>query len=357
MTGPMLALVTDAFGGRGGIAQYNRDFLSALSSQARIVVLPRHALDPVGALPNGIEQVAAQPGRIAYTFAALKLAAQEKPRIIFCGHLFMAPLAAVLARIERAQLIVQMHGIEAWQRPTPSQRRAVERADLVLAVSRDTRAKILNWAALAPERVAILPNTVGVQFTAGDRTAARGRFGLASETILLSVGRLAPTERYKGHDLVIAALPQLVAAGHQILYLIAGDGADRDRLQRLAQDLGVAARVRFLGQVAAAALPDLYRAADLFVLPSTGEGFGIVFLEAMACGTPALGLAVAGATDALADGRLGIAASPEDFAAALSRQLAAETSTARTLPQAVQARFGRDLFAARANALIERCAA
>ena len=81
--------------------------------------------------------------------------------------------------------------------------------------------------------------------------------------------------------------------------------------------------MRFLGAVDQNCLVDAYRAADLFVMPSTGEGFGIAFLEAMACGTPALGLDVAGARDALADGELGTAVSDEDdLPAAIARLLA-----------------------------------
>ena len=114
-------------------------------------------------------------------------------------------------------------------------------------------------------------------------------------------------ERYKGHDRVIAAIPDLVAKGHDIRYLVVGEGDDRARLEALARDAGVSDRVRFLGAVGLQSLVETYRMADLFVMPSTGEGFGVAFLEAMASGTPALGLDVAGAKDALADGELGTA--------------------------------------------------
>ena len=123
--------------------------------------------------------------------------------------------------------------------------------------------------------------------------------------MLLTVGRMDARERYKGHDRVIEALPQLVAAGHDVIYVVVGEGDDVDRLKVSAVEAGVADRVRFIGAVGRETLVDAYRMADLFVMPSTGEGFGIAFLEAMACGTPALGLAIAGAADALADGELG----------------------------------------------------
>jgi len=163
----MLAIVTDAFGGRGGIAQYNRDFLGVLADVgmlSSITVLPRQAPDPP-VPPAKIDQMPARPGRIAYSIAALKTALFRRVDVVFCGHLFMAPLAALIARLKGAKLIVQTHGIEAWPRPTRAQRAALEGADLVLCVSRHTRSAVLSWAAVAPERVLIIPNTVREVFT------------------------------------------------------------------------------------------------------------------------------------------------------------------------------------------------
>ena len=137
----LLALATDAFGGRGGIAQYNRDFLGALAESGALssmMVLPRQAPD-LFVLPERIEQTRARPGRIGYSVAALRTALLRPVDLIFCGHLFMAPLAALIARLKRAKLIVQTHGIEAWSRPSKAQRLALEEADLVLCVSRHTR--------------------------------------------------------------------------------------------------------------------------------------------------------------------------------------------------------------------------
>ena len=121
--------------------------------------------------------------------------------------------------------------------------------------------------------------------------------GLEDEFAILTVGRIDPKNNgYKGHDRIIRALPNLRRQDRAVVYLIAGEGDDRARLERLASELGVEDRVRFLGKVPFEDLPDAYRAADLFALPSTGEGFGIVYIEAMACGTPAIGLSMGGAT-------------------------------------------------------------
>jgi len=357
----ILALVTEAFGGRGGIAQYNRDLIEALASgpaPAKVEVLPRLAPDPPGGLPERVRQHPAAFSRPLYALRGLLLAWRLRPDLVFCGHLYMAPLAAIAARLTRARLAVQLHGIEAWAVPPAAQRRAVESADLVLCVSRDTRRRVLAWSGLAPERVVVLPNTVGEAFTPGEAAPMRARLGLAGESVLLSVGRLDARERYKGHDKVIALLPRLIQARGPLVYVVVGDGADRPRLEALARDAGVAAHVRFLGQAPANDLPGLYRAADVFVLPSAGEGFGIVYLEAMACGTPAVGLAAGGALDALGDGDLGAAVEQEALGETILAALAAPRGerARHDLAQRTRDRFGGSAFRDLARAILKRAA-
>lgn len=342
----VLALVTDAFGGRGGIAQYNRDLLRALAAGGMVgslTVLPRDAPDRART-PAGIAQAPARAGRFAYVLGTLRAALARPVDLVFCGHLYMAPLAALIARLRRAKLVVQTHGIEIRPRPSPLRRAAIEAADLVLCVSRDTRARVLGWTTLPPERVIVLPDTVGDAFTPGDGAALRTELGLDGKRVLLTVGRMDARERYKGHDRVITALPGLVAGGHDVIYMIVGEGDDRPRLEGIANAIGVAERVRFLGAVPTARLIAAYRMADLFVMPSTGEGFGIAFLEAMACGTPALGLAAGGAKDALADGELGTAVTEAELPAALDRLLGAPKPEPHQLAAAARRRFGREVF-------------
>jgi phosphatidylinositol alpha-1,6-mannosyltransferase len=352
----MLALVTDAFGGRGGIAQYNRDFLGALAETdavSSITVLPRQGPD-LAVPPERIEQIPALTNWIAYSVVALRTALFRPFDLVFCGHLFMAPLAALITRLNGAKLIVQTHGIEAWPRPSRTQRAALEAADLVLCVSRYTRAAVLSWAAITPERVLVLPDTVREVFTPGDGSTQRAALALQGKRVLLTVGRMDSRECYKGHDRVIAAISELVVMGHDIYYLVVGEGADRARIEALARDVGVSERVRFLGAVGLKSLMEIYRMADLFVMPSTGEGFGVAFLEAMASGTPALGLDVAGARDALADGELGTAVSKAEFTAALARLLVEPKPDSGALAAATWARFGRQAFAAGARTALNR---
>ena len=352
----LLALVGDAFGGRGGIAQYNRDFLGALAKSgavSSISVVPRIARG-IPLLPEKIEQTTAHRARSVYAFAALRIALSRPFDIVFCGHLFMAPLAALIARLKGAKLIIQTHGIEAWPRPSASQLMAVEAADLVLCVSRYTRSAVLNWAAIVPERVLVLSNTVRDIFTPGDGSPLRAELGLQGKHVLLTVARLDSQDHYKGHDRVIAVLPRLVTEGHDVAYVVVGDGYDRARLEVAAIRAVGTDRVRFLGEVDLQSLVKFYRMADLYVMASTGEGFGIAFLEAMACGTRSLGLDVAGAKDALADNQLGTGVTESDLGATIARLLVEPKGDPDMLAAAVRARFGPKMFAAGACAALNR---
>ena len=347
----VLALITDAFGGRGGIAQYNRDFLSALASAgSKIVALPRHAPDAEKPT-DGIEQHPAKFARLPYSWSVVVEALRLKPDIIFCGHVYMAPLGWIAAKITSAKLVVQTHGIEAWPRPFRLERWACEQAAMILSVSRHTRARVLDWAAIPPERVVVVPNTVDDCYTPGDGTALRCEWQLEGKKVLLTVGRMRVTEQYKGHDRVIESLPSLIAAGHDVIYVIAGEGDDRSRLEQLAQTAGVGERVRFVGALPRETLIEAYRMADLFVMPSTGEGFGIAFLEAMACGTPALGLDEGGARDALCNGELGKIVRIEHLGQALIQTL--NTRKNHDLSRTIRERFGQCVFRERIVGVLE----
>lgn len=347
-----LALVGDAYGGRGGIAQYNRDLFGAFIASghvASIRVLPRHAPDPE-LPPESVHQMAPR-GRIGFAVAGLFSGLTHPVDIVFCGHVHFARLAYLIARAWGAKLVVQAHGVEIWSRSKAAWN-IVEKSDLVLCVSRYTRRVVFDQAAVAPERVIVLSNTVRSAFTPGDRSEFRRQRELGNARLLLTVGRIDSRERYKGHDRVISAMPALLARGYDLLYLIAGDGDDRARLERLAREHGVDDRVRFLGALTAGQLVSAYRAADVFVMPSTGEGFGISYLEAMACGTPAIGLAAGGATDALADGALGMIVEERDLQEAIARLLSAPPLSGHALADAVQTRFGPAKFQNAVNAVL-----
>jgi phosphatidyl-myo-inositol dimannoside synthase len=351
----VLALVTDAFGGHGGIAQYNRDFLSAFAQCegfGEVIVLPRAAASSPDTMPSGVRQLRAVKGKLAYSFAALAGARAHRPiDVVFCGHLFMLPLAAVVAKLLNARLWVQVHGIEAWQDLSGLHRRLVESAMLVTSVSRYTRRRLLEWAAIDPARVKVLPNTVDPRYQPGSKPGYLiARHAAGGRKVLMTVSRLAASEQMKGQDRVIRTLPRVLSEHPGAVYLIVGDGDDRPRLEALATETGVAENVQFAGLVPPEELPDYFRLADVFVMPSTCEGFGIVFLEAMASGIPVIGGNRDGSLDPLADGVLGTAVDPED-----DKELASAICTAlATAPANVDraSRFKVQAFTEHLQALV-----
>jgi phosphatidyl-myo-inositol dimannoside synthase len=355
MTVRILALVGDAFGARGGIARYNRDLFTALASAgAEILVLPRLGDASGSALPAGVRQRPAIFGKLRFSLASLWTAWRFRPvDIVFCGHVFMAPLAVLLARLLGARYWLQAHGTDIWNDRRDSVRRAIEVADQVTTVSRGTRQRLLGWVDLAPERVRVLPNTVDERFVPGPASPAlRERLKLGSGPVLLTVGRLAASERYKGHELVFAVLPALRARFPDLVHVVAGDGDDRARLEGRAAELVGASAVRFLGYVPDEELPDLYRLADLFVMPSAEEGFGIVYLEAAACGLRVIGGAGGGSGDAVPDGRVGELVDPADLAG-LAEAVTRLLGQGRVDPAAIEP-YRRPHFAAAAGLLLAR---
>jgi phosphatidyl-myo-inositol dimannoside synthase len=352
----VLALVTDAFGEFGGIAQYNRDFFSALSACETIgdvIVLPRRTAISPGELPARVRQLRSAKGRLAYAWAALRAARTHTPvDVVFCGHVYMAPLAAGIASLLRAPLWVQVHGVDAWDQLSALTRRSVEKAVLVTSVSRYTRRRLLEWIDIDPARVKVLPNTVDPQFRPGPKPDyLLDRHDLRGKKVLMTVSRLASAERYKGHDRVIRILPRILLGHPETVYLIVGDGDDRPRLEALAAECGVADKVRFTGLVPAAEMFDYFRVADSHVMPSTGEGFGIVFLEAVASGIDVIGGNSDGSVDALGDGALGAAVdpdNPEELAAAIRSSLDHPVRDSSRV-----GRFRRELFGQHLEALVD----
>ena len=316
MAARILALVGDAYGARGGIARYNRDLFEALAhAGAEILVLPRLGDASGLTLPVGVSQRPGSMSRLKFSLISFWLAWRHRPvDVVFCGHVLMAPLAVILARLLGARYWLQAHGIDIWSHRSDMVRRAIEAADQVTTVSRATRKSLLGWVDLAPERVRVLPNTVDERFMPGPPSPAlRERLQLGCGPILLTVGRLAASERYKGHELIFAALPALLARFPDLVHVVVGDGDDRARLEARAAELApTPGAIRFLGYVPDEDLPELYRLADLFVMPSSDEGFGIVYLEAAACGLRVVGGAGGGSGDAIPDAKVGALIDPAD---------------------------------------------
>ncbi|HEX8372223.1 MAG TPA: glycosyltransferase family 4 protein [Chthoniobacterales bacterium] len=260
---------------------------------------------------SGHIPASARTGVFALRTAAWALAHQ--PELIFSSHPNFARLGILTKSLVRAPFWTAAHGIDVWEDCPPAVVAALKSADRIVAVSHFTKRKMVECHGVPEELISVLPNTFDAQRfrLPEDGSSLRDSFGLPqADKLLLSVGRLAEPARMKGFDKVIEALPEILRKVPQARYVIAGSGPDRARLEQIAAECGVSDRVTFMGFVPDARLADLYQACDVFVLPSKKEGFGIVFLEALACGLPVIAGNVDASGEPLLGGELGVLVDP-----------------------------------------------
>lgn len=257
---------------------------------------------------------------------ALGLYRQKRFDAIECGQTLPFGLIAWLfKRTSGIPYLVWVYGREILKpQRFPLLRNVVrcvlQEASLVISVSESTRQAAIQIGA-RPDRVHVIYPPVDTQRFHPDIDGSRAitRHGLHGKKVILTVSRLVPR---KGVDTVIRALPAILEAVPNTIYVIVGDGPDRRRLEGLARKLGVADHIHFAGCVSDEALPAYYAACDVFVMvsrsiPEVGEveGFGIVYLEAGACGKPVVAGRSGGVAEAVQDGVSGLLVDPSDVAA------------------------------------------
>ncbi len=313
----ILLLTTDAYGGHGGIALYNRDLadaLAAMPSVREVVVIPRTLPFAPEGVPDKVRFVAHAAGsKLRYVRAALACAASDFDLLI-CGHANLLPLAGMLRAWLRCPLVLMAYGIDVWKQPHRTSRFWLRRVTAVWSISKVTTERMNAWAKLPQDTYVLLPNAIHL-----DRYGVRAkseflltRYRLHGCKVILTLARMLSAERYKGVDEVLDVLPELLQRDPSLRYVVAGDGDDRPRLQAKALALGLQDQVIFAGFVDEAQKADYFRLADVFVMPGRGEGFGFVFLEALACGVPSVGSLIDGSREALLDGALGELVDPGD---------------------------------------------
>lgn len=247
--------------------------------------------------------------KIQFALAALRVAGR-KPALVIALHPHLAPIVwAMRARGRKFRSIVFTHGVEVWQPLGWPRGAALRRADLVIGPSADTVQRLISEQHLLPGKVQRLPWGLDPEFEA--RVAAAAPLSTPpgfprTGRVILTVGRWDSAERYKGADTLIAAMPRVLKAAPDTSLVLVGDGDDRPRLEHLARNLGVSERAHFLYRLTPEQLFACYANCGVFALPSRGEGFGLVFLEAMACAKPVIGGAHGGIPDIVEDGVTGL---------------------------------------------------
>jgi len=234
------------------------------------------------------------------------------------GHPNLAVPAAWMRRFSpRLKTIVLAHGVEVWT-PLPAfRRRALLKADIVVVPSSDTAKKLVEIQGVSPEKIRKLPWPLNPAFLRAAESPEKLQRpeGFPEGNVVLTIGRWSASERYKGADDLISAIAQMRDGGNDAQLVVAGSGDDLPRLRGLAVQLRIESRVYFFEKMSRVDIAACYAHADVFALPSSGEGFGLVFLEAMAFGKPVVAATAGGPMDIVEDGANGFLVPPKDVAA------------------------------------------
>lgn len=358
--GARLMLITPDFPpARGGIQLMSQRFASALEFETRVLApgapgaeqFDREAGLAVTRVPARRLPGAARNALL--DAAATAEALRFRPDITLAMHIVASPAAVAIRRALRAPVVQYFHAEEIRMRPRLAAF-AASHADEVIAVSAYC-AELIEGTGAHPASMRLIPPGVDIAEDTSPLPCER--------PTIVTVARLE--ERYKGHDVMIRALPLVLARVPDAQWVVIGEGSLRPGLEQLAGSHGVAGAVRFLGAVGDEERNAWLRRARLLAMPSrlpdggfAGEGFGIVFLEAGAFGKPVVAGNVGGALDSVLDGETGLLVDPRDPVAV------ADAVTAVLLDDALAARLGAagarrarsyawPLIAARLQAVLE----
>lgn len=313
---PHIFLFLEIFSQEGGIQSYIKDVLQAYlalpNSHTAEVFLLRDAPDCPNPLKNKaihfhyLKNKSATLGRFQLALNFLASLLWKRPQRVFCGHINLAPLTRLYCQPLGIPYTVLTYGKEVWEPLPNSQKQALQAAESIWTISRYSRDLMCEANAINPEKVAILPCVVDEEkFNLSEKSLTLiKKYDTENAKVLLTVARLWSGDIYKGVDVTIRALPTILQTYPEVKYLVIGRGDDRPRLEALTKELGVDKQVIFAGFVPTEELADHYRLASAYVMPSR-EGFGIVYLEAMACGVPVVSGDEDGSADPLQDGLVG----------------------------------------------------
>lgn len=304
--------------------------------------------------------------KVAFVFVACLKATFFRPDVLFSSHISFSPIVYVLHKVFRIPYVMFTAGVEVWDIKKHSLKKALRDARLVVSISHYTTEKLKNQIEELREKIFLLPPTVRenlFRIKEKPEYLAR-RHGLRGKEVLLTVARLRPNEEEKGYLKVIDTLPELRKEFPNIRYVIVGAvlkefGDNRERVRAYAREKGVDENVIVVGEVSDKELADYYNLCDVFVMPSTQEGFGIVFLEALASGKPVIAGNKDGSRDALLDGKLGLLVDPrsveeitEALRKVLKKEIRPELLNAEYLRKETLQAYGFDVFKRRVVELV-----
>ncbi len=318
--------IPELFTLKGGIQVFSAFFLEAIQAiypEANLTIFLKNDTDEIidqnrdrlsNIQTHSTGKIKSPLRTLLFSLRLISVAIAQKPDLVIMTHLNFLPIALILKKLIGTRYIAIAHGVEAWDIQNPLLKKSLYAADLILAVSHFTRDRLCQEQGLSPNKVGILHNTFDANAW---KIAPRPqhlleKYGLKPEQkVILTVSRLLASEQYKGYDRLLDAMPIIRQTIPDIHYIIVGKGSDRDRIEQIIQQKGLQNHVTLAGFIADEHLCDYYNLCDLFAMPSKREGFGIVYLEALACGKPVLAGNLDGSVDALCNGKLGVLVNPD----------------------------------------------
>ena len=242
--------------------------------------------------------------------------------IVILNHINLSLIGITIKLINpKCRVLLIAHGIEVW-RPVNFIKRSFLKwyCDKIICVSNFTKDQMIRWHRSNPDKCIILNNAVDPFIKLPDTfdkpEYLMNRYGLnASNQVIFTLTRLASSEQYKGYEQVIKAIGNLKQSFPHIKYVLAGqyDAKEEMRIRNLLDKYHVKNEVILTGFLNENEITDHFLLSDLFVLPSKKEGFGIVFIEALACGLPVICGNADGSRDAIKNGELGTAINVDDL--------------------------------------------
>lgn len=317
---PLIMVVPELYRRTGGVQVFSRNFLRSVDQLVGRKVPLISMNDRISDLPSDVFEgrKVAVSGDWPVKMRGIKFAASILRYSLTGRFLSTHPnasrLLGLLNRIFNTPFLVVAHGVDVWDIRRNSLKEGLRRATKVLPVSRFTRDRITEQLGQPYPKFFVFPNEVDTaRFFPGEETTGwREKLRIPKGAyVALSVARLECTEERKGYDLVLEVVENLVKDYPKFYWILAGTGDDLERMCCRASTLGISNNCRFPGFIESSELADLYRSADVFVLPSKKEGFGIVFLEAAACGLPVIAGNKDGSVDALGGGEFGQLIDPD----------------------------------------------
>lgn len=316
--------VPDYVSAMGGIQSFSRSLTRAIgdsfpSADISVLVKNDTSVPPPdtvdGAVFRAVGHWSPRLRTAAFASALFRATQRDRPQLIVTTHVNFTPVARVVQRWFDVPYLAIGHGVEVWRIQSSRIRQALRSANGLVAVSEFTRQRMAAALNVPAGTIAVLPNTFDpekFQPQPKPRFLLK-RYGLRpNQPVILTIARLASEERYKGYDQVLRALPEVKRAIPNLRYILGGRGPDRPRVVALIKQLELEETVILTGYVPDHELCAHYNLCDVFAMPSKGEGFGIVFLEALACAKPVIAGNKDGSVDALLYGKFGLLIDPDD---------------------------------------------